>query len=489
VCLFTRSARAGARSTDDEGISSMNVVRHLSRVAAGIFAGIVVGFGSFANAATPSAPSARPAAAPAAKPPSASLATAKLDWVESFVQASRQARQQDKVIMAYFCGSDWCAWCQKLDKEVLTTPMFVEWAKANVVPLKLDYPSPDKRQSRATAKQNEILAATYNVAKIPTLLFMDSDGEVIDRAGYDSACLRDDEKPGSPLKAIARFEEILKSRPQGQQVKEYAFLDAAEFTSKNGMPVLVMITKPDNKLGVETRDRLLKSSKFGKFANANVAFVNLTWPGVDDISDQAKWFKTFTEAHKLGPAPIQLVLMSYGARKVMTKVMVVDQIDGLINHLAKEMPKYDYNGGWLTDYRKAQSIVAQTGRDMLLSFTSFDSSEFCQKLDKEIYQTDAVTEYAKANLVLVKVDFPTMTELSKELKTQNTSLAEQFNIRGYPSIVLINAKGQKFGTAKYQTGGPDPFVKEIDQLRRKDYERRTVMSDTVEVKKKPKPTE
>jgi len=75
-----------------------------------------------------------------------------------------------------------------------------------------------------------------------------------------------------------------------------------------------MITKPDAKVGAETRDRLLKSTKFGKFVNANVAFVNLTWPAVDDISEQAKWFKTYTETHKIGPAPFQLVLMSYGAR-------------------------------------------------------------------------------------------------------------------------------------------------------------------------------
>lgn len=468
----------------------MNVVRQIRRYTAGIFASIAVGLCCpiAAIGAAPSAPTTRPAAS-SAKPQAASLAAVKLDWTESFIQATRLARQQDKIILAYFCGSDWCEWCKKLDKEVLTTPMFAEWAKANVVLLRLDYPSPDTRQSRATSKQNEILAATYNIAKIPTLLFMDSDGEVIDRAGYDTACLRTDEKQGAPLKAMAKFDEILKRRPQGQQVKEYAFLEAAEYTSKNGMPVLVMITKPDAKVGVETRDRLLKSTKFGKFVNANVAFVNLTWPAVDDISDQAKWFKTYTESYKIGPAPFQLVLMSYGARKVMTKVMVVDQIDGLINQLAKEMPKYDYNGGWLTDYRKAQSIVAQTGRDMLLSFTSFDSSDFCQKLDKEIYQADAFKEYAKANLVLVQVDFPTMSELTPELKTQNTSLAEQFNIRGYPSIVLINAKGQKFGTAKYQSGGPDPFVKEIDQLRKKDFERRTLMSDTVEVKKKPKPTE
>src|SRR5687768_15943225 len=133
---------------------------------------------------------------------------AKLEWTESFVEASKLARKDDKLILAYFAGSDWCEWCKKLDREVIQTPMFVEWAKANVVPLMLDYPSPDKPQPRAIAKQNEILAATYNVAKVPTIMFLDADGEVIDRAGYDTACLRTDEKKGAPLQAMAHFATI-----------------------------------------------------------------------------------------------------------------------------------------------------------------------------------------------------------------------------------------------------------------------------------------
>ncbi|CAA9373463.1 MAG: hypothetical protein AVDCRST_MAG64-127 [uncultured Phycisphaerae bacterium] len=408
----------------------------------------------------------------------------KLEWLESFVQASKLARKQDKLILAYFAGSDWCEWCKKLDREVLQTPMFVEWAKGNVIPLMIDYPSPDKDQPRAVAKQNEILAVNYNIAKVPTIMFLDADGEVVNRAGYDTSCLRPEEKKGSPLLAMAHFAEVLKGRPTGQQMKDYAFLDAAAMTEKTGQPVLVLITRPDSKLAVETRERMLKSTKLAKFVNTNMAFVNLTWPAEDDASPQAKWFRKFVEVHKIGPAPIQLVMLSYGARKLQHKILVIDQIDGVINNLAQQLPRFDYGGGWLTDYRKAQSISAQTQRDILLSFTSFDSSEFCQKLDTEIYQKEEFKLYAKKNLVLVRVDFPKNSEQAKELKQQNEGLADQFDIRGYPSMVLINAKGQKIGTAKYMKGGPTAFLKELEELRRRDFERRTLTSEQVEVKKK-----
>jgi protein disulfide-isomerase len=430
-----------------------------------------------AAAPTPPATPAKPAAKPAAAAP-------KLEWTESFVQASKLARSKDKLIMAYFAGSDWCEWCKKLDREVLQTPMFIEWARGNVIPLMIDYPSPDKNQSRAIARQNEILAVTYNIAKVPTIMFLDADGEVVDRAGYDTACLRTDEKKGSPLKAIEHFTAVVNNRPTGQQLKEYAFLDAAAMTEKTGQPILVLITRPESKVAAETRQRLLKSVKLAKFVNTNMAFVNLTWPEDSDVSAQAKWFRTFVDVHKLGPAPIQAVVLTHGARKVQHKILAINQVDGLINTLAQQLPKFDYTGGWITDYRKAQSISAQTGRDILLSFTQLDASEWCQKLDTEIYQKEEFKEYARQNLVLVRVDFPTKSEQSKELKLQNQSLAEQFNIRGYPSIVVMNPKGQKVGTAKYMPGGPAAFVKELDELRRKDFERRTLTSEQVEVQKR-----
>ena len=60
-------------------------------------------------------------------------------------------------------------------------------------------------------------------------------------------------------------------------------------------------------------------------------------------------------------------------------------------------------------------------------------------------------------------------------------MATRYGVRGYPTVILLNDGGQVIGNAKYQKGGPQPFLREVDDLRKKDYERRTLMSDQVEI--------
>src|SRR5438067_1624901 len=62
--------------------------------------------------------------APVAKP---------LTWYAAYRQACAEAKKADKLILAYFCGSDWDEWTKKLDKEVFSTPMFRQWAEQNVI--------------------------------------------------------------------------------------------------------------------------------------------------------------------------------------------------------------------------------------------------------------------------------------------------------------------------------------------------------------------
>src|SRR5687768_792813 len=76
----------------------------------------------------------KPQPKPATPAPAPSVATPakkapegpQLEWTTSFVQATRVARSEDKIILAYFGGSDWCEWTKKLDREVMQSPMFVE---------------------------------------------------------------------------------------------------------------------------------------------------------------------------------------------------------------------------------------------------------------------------------------------------------------------------------------------------------------------------
>ena len=106
-------------------------------------------------------------------------------WQTSYAKATLRAKREGKLVMANFTGSDWCAWCIKLEEEVFHTPEFEAWAAENVVPLKLDYPR-KKKQDREQKFQNKQLLERYaqSVKGYPSILFLDERGEVVTKMGY-----------------------------------------------------------------------------------------------------------------------------------------------------------------------------------------------------------------------------------------------------------------------------------------------------------------
>ncbi len=109
--------------------------------------------------------------------------TGPVGWSDNFEQAKAQAQKTGLPILADFTGSDWCGWCIRLKAEVFDTPMFKEWAAANVVLLELDFPN-TKPQSAQLRKQNQELAMTYGIRGYPTILILDADGNKLGELGY-----------------------------------------------------------------------------------------------------------------------------------------------------------------------------------------------------------------------------------------------------------------------------------------------------------------
>src|SRR6476619_2453117 len=62
-------------------------------------------------------------------------------WNPNFTAALAYSKKQNKPILAYFSGSDWDEWGKKLDKEVLKSEIFAEWANKNVILFQADFPS------------------------------------------------------------------------------------------------------------------------------------------------------------------------------------------------------------------------------------------------------------------------------------------------------------------------------------------------------------
>ena len=427
------------------------------------------------------APSTLRSAAPATK-----AAEKEAKWLTSFASATGQARKEDKLILAYFRGSDWCPFCKKLDKEVLNTEPFVDWAEKNVVLLDVDFPA-DKKQPPNLKKQNDALKDRYGVLKTPTFVFLDADGEPITRCGFDTAKLRDDEPRSEPKAFLQYLDNVVKTRPaRAQAIEQKSFPAGIRYAREHGLPLLLLLTRPDAQVSEETRQTvrsILASGKFVRFVNTHLAFVRVTWPADDDFSIESLEFLRFAHRNKVPVLPFQLVVWDPHKDRVSLRITTVDplHVDPALAKIRDVLPRIDYTGKWIEDYRLALAIAAQTGRDILMSFTSMDSSEWSQRMEKEVYKSEPFRDYASKNLVLLKVDFPRKGAQPAKIAEQNRLLAEAHAIRGYPTIVFINPRGQKFGEAKYMKGGPAPFLEALEQLRRADIDRRTILSDQFKV--------
>ena len=66
------------------------------------------------------------------------------EWQTDFDTAKEIASKENRPIVLVFQGSDWCAPCIKLDKQVFSTETFQLYAKDHFVMLEADFPKKKK---------------------------------------------------------------------------------------------------------------------------------------------------------------------------------------------------------------------------------------------------------------------------------------------------------------------------------------------------------
>lgn len=107
-------------------------------------------------------------------------------WQTDLTKAKEMAAAEGKSIVLVFQGSDWCAPCIKLDKEIWSDPEFQEYAKDHFVMLKADFPRRKKNAlSEEQTKANAALAEKYNQkGYFPLVVLLDPEGGVLGTTGY-----------------------------------------------------------------------------------------------------------------------------------------------------------------------------------------------------------------------------------------------------------------------------------------------------------------
>lgn len=119
---------------------------------------------------------------------------------------------------------------------------------------------------------------------------------------------------------------------------------------------------------------------------------------------------------------------------------------------------------WLTDFEEGKKAAAESGKTLLVDFTGSDWCHWCIQLKEEVFSKEAFA-VAEDKYVLVELDFPQAEDvIAPEQRAKNEEFAQKLGVRGFPTIMLFDEKGRPFARTGYEAGGPEAYLKHLEEL-------------------------
>lgn len=113
---------------------------------------------------------------------------------------------------------------------------------------------------------------------------------------------------------------------------------------------------------------------------------------------------------------------------------------------------------WETSWHKALKKSESSKKPIMILFTGSDWCHYCQSLKAEVLDSKEFDAFAKS-FVLLEIDMPRKRQLSKAQFEHNKALVDYFQIKGFPKILFLTAKGDVLGESGYMPGGPQAWIK------------------------------
>lgn len=104
---------------------------------------------------------------------------------------------------------------------------------------------------------------------------------------------------------------------------------------------------------------------------------------------------------------------------------------------------------WEPSFENAKVLAKEKNELILLNFSGSDWCIPCIGLRQEFLESEAFSDFAAKNLILVNADFPRRkkNQIDSELTKRNEKLAEQYNPNGaFPLTLLLNSDGKVLKT-------------------------------------------
>ena len=121
--------------------------------------------------------------------------------------------------------------------------------------------------------------------------------------------------------------------------------------------------------------------------------------------------------------------------------------------------------GFTDDWDAALKKAAAENKTVLALFTGSDWCIWCQRLEGEVLSQKAFSDEVGKTFVPVFLDFPSDKSLVKEATLKrNRELSKKYSVRGYPTVLLLNAKGEVLAQTGYRKGGPEKYLAHVKGL-------------------------
>ncbi len=106
-----------------------------------------------------------------------------IQWLTSYDSATNLAKKENKPILLFFHGSDWCPPCIRMQREVFGNDTFVNYSTSRLIFLDVDFPR-KKKISEEQLKHNQELKKKFGLPEeftqgYPQVVIIDSHGKVL----------------------------------------------------------------------------------------------------------------------------------------------------------------------------------------------------------------------------------------------------------------------------------------------------------------------
>ncbi len=112
---------------------------------------------------------------------------------------------------------------------------------------------------------------------------------------------------------------------------------------------------------------------------------------------------------------------------------------------------------WFNNYNAAVKAAQRKNLPILADVSGKNWCIWCERLNKEVFDTTKFKKFARKNLVLLLIDVPNPSSPSREAKL----FMKKYPVKGFPTVFLLDSNGKVLYKTGYLSGGPANYIKAL----------------------------